>query len=123
MRRGHLRIEHGLATVADTAERVDHEGSGDSLRNLDQGVQEQVAAPGVTAHDCALPAQAVKHRGDVADLRAHLVGSAGGGRRQAPLLVGGDPIAIGELLHQRLEVGPGQARARRAAAAPGRPGP
>ena len=106
----HLRIEDRLSAVADAAERVDHEGRGDPLGYLDQSVEEQVAAPGVTGHERALPAQAVEHCGDVADLRAHVVRSAGGRRRQASLLVGGHAIAIGELLHERLEVPPGKAR-------------
>jgi hypothetical protein len=62
-------------------------------------VQQEVTAPGVSDHDGAVPAQAVKHRHHVRNLGGHVEGGARGRRRQAPLLVDRHLVAVADLVH------------------------
>ena len=70
-----------------------------------------MTAPRVAGDDGALPAERVEHRRDVGGLGCHVVRAARRRRRQSALLVHGYPVAAGELVHDRPEVVPRQARA------------
>ena len=104
----HLRVELRLAAVADAPERVDDQRGSHSLWMIGEHVQQQVPAPGVTGDECALPPQRIENRNHIGHLHGHVVGSTRRRGRQAALLIGGDAVGVGELVHDGLQVVPRQ---------------
>jgi hypothetical protein len=94
-----LGLELRLAAVANATERIDDHRGSDPFGMRGEQVDQEVAAPGVSDHDGAVPAQAVKHRHDVRNLGGHVDGGARSRRRQAPLLVDRHLVAVADLVH------------------------
>ena len=90
--------------IPHAAEQVDGEAAVQAFRHRGGEMQEQVPSPRVSDHPGAVPGQGVQH-GDGVRHRGRDVERAFDGQRlQAALLVGGDPVAVADLVREPVQV-------------------